>query len=87
MAIAQNAEAETELDEQTALARANLDRHVAEALAARERLLDAGVDPSEALPAVIQELFDPADWRRERGKSLEGWTEETGDAADLPLSV
>lgn len=48
MTVAQNAEAETELDEETARARARL----AEALTRQERLLAAGVDPDEALSAL-----------------------------------
>lgn len=45
-------------DEQVAIARANLDRHIAEVQAERDRLLDQGIDPEEEWKRFVRETFD-----------------------------
>ncbi|MGH2562617.1 MAG: hypothetical protein ACRDJH_26460 [Thermomicrobiales bacterium] len=45
-------------EEQVAIARANLDRHIAEARAAREQLLAQGIDPEAEWIRFVRETFD-----------------------------
>ncbi|MGH2530662.1 MAG: hypothetical protein ACRDJW_00020 [Thermomicrobiales bacterium] len=44
-------------DEQVAIARANLDRHIAEVQAERQRALAAGIDPEAELDAWVRRNF------------------------------
>ncbi|MGH2562619.1 MAG: hypothetical protein ACRDJH_26470 [Thermomicrobiales bacterium] len=44
-------------DEQVAIARANLERHIAEVQAERQRVLDAGIDPEAELDAWVRHNF------------------------------
>lgn len=69
-------------EEQVAIARANLERHVEEAQRRREAWQAEHGDPAEALDALVREMFpDPEplltawrEWRAERGKPpIEGW--------------
>ncbi len=70
-------ESKTELsyEEQVAIARANLERHAAEAEIAIERFEAEHGDPAEALDTFVRETFDHdtllavwREWRAERGK-------------------
>jgi hypothetical protein len=46
-------------EEQVAIARANLERHIAEVQAERERVLAAGIDPEAELDAWVRRNFTP----------------------------
>lgn len=84
-------------EEQVAIARANLDRHIAEMQAERERTVAQGIDPETAADAWLREHFTAEalleTWREHlasRGKrladDLEALWQELGDETDARQS-
>ncbi|MGH2559126.1 MAG: hypothetical protein ACRDJH_08680 [Thermomicrobiales bacterium] len=81
MVAERKSQAELTYEEQVAIARANLERHIAEVNRVADEWEAERGDPAVALDEYVREHFDRdallevwQEWRRERGKpALEGW--------------